>query len=178
MDSRDRAARARLTALAHTFALAVAALAGALFFPFIAHAAPATGAQAPDFALKDLAGRNQRLSEFRGDVVVLTFWASYCGPCRVALQSARDAAAAVGGTPVALGVSLDRDATRAASVAASLGLESPSLLDTDQAVGRRYDVQHLPMTVLIDREGVVRRTWARDPVPTDVLLQSIRELQP
>ena len=178
MDSSDRAARARLTALAHTVALAAAALAGALFFPLLAHSAPAAGARAPDFALKDLAGRNQRLSEFRGDVVVLTFWASYCGPCRAALQSASDAAAALGDTPVALGVSLDRDATRAASVADSLGLASPSLLDADQAVGRLYDVQYLPMTLLIDREGVVRRTWARDPVPTDVLLQSIRELKP
>jgi peroxiredoxin len=149
-----------------------------MFFPLLAQAAPATGAQAPDFALKDLAGRNQRLSEFRGDVVVLTFWASYCGPCRTALQSASDAAAALGGTPVVLGVSLDRDAARAASVAASLALEYPSLLDANQAVGRLYDVQHLPMTLLIDREGVVRRTWARDPVPSDVLLQSIRELQP
>ena len=177
MDSSDRA-RARLTALAHTVALAAAALAGALFYPLLTHAAPATGAQAPDFALKDLAGRNQRLSEFRGDVVVLTFWASHCGPCRMALESAGDAAAALAGTPVTLGVSLDRDATRAASVAASLGLQYPSLLDAGQAVGRLYDVQHLPTTLLIDREGVVRRTWARDPVPTDVLLQSIRELQP
>jgi peroxiredoxin len=178
MDSSDHAARARLTALAHTVALAAAALAGALFFPLLAQAAPATGAQAPDFALKDLAGRNQRLSEFRGDVVVLTFWASYCGPCRTALQSASDATAALGGAPVALGVSLDRDTARAASVAASLALDYPSLLDAGQAVGRLYDVQHLPTTLLIDREGVVRRSWARDPVPTDVLLQSIRELQP
>jgi peroxiredoxin len=177
MDSNDRA-RARLSALAHTVALAAAALAGALFFPLLTHAAPATGAQAPDFTLKDLAGRNQRLSEFRGEVVVLTFWASHCGPCRTALQLAGDAAAALGGEPVALGVSLDRDADRAASVAAALRLGYPSLLDTDRAVGRLYDVQHLPTTLLIDREGVVRRTWARDPVPTDVLLQSIRELQP
>jgi len=178
MDCLDHAARARLRARAHTAVLAAAALAGVVFFPLLAHAAPAVGAVAPDFALKDLAGRNQRLSEFRGDVVVLTFWASYCGPCRVALQSADDALAAGEGAPVVLGVSLDRDAARAASVAGSLGLAYPSLLDAAQTVGRLYDVQHLPLTLLIDREGTVRQAWARDPVPADVLIRNIRELDP
>ena len=177
MDSSDHAARARLTALVHTIALATAALAGALCFPLLARAAPAAGDEAPEFALKDLSGRNQRLSEFRGDVVVLTFWASYCGPCRDALQTADAAVAAAGGGAAALGVSLDRDAARAASVAASLGLRFPSLLDQDQSVGRLYDVQQLPTTLLIDREGVVRGAWAREPVPAGQLIEKIREHQ-
>lgn len=177
MDSSDHAARARLTALVHTVALAAAALAGALCFPLLAHAAPAAGDEAREFALKDLSGRNQRLSEFRGEVVVLTFWASYCGPCREALQSAGAAVAAAGGGAAALGVSLDRDAARAASVAASLGLQFPSLLDHDQSVGRLYDVQQLPTTLLIDREGVVRGAWAREPVPAEQLIEKIREHQ-
>ncbi len=147
MEFFDHAARARLKVRAHTAALAAAALAGVVFFPLLAHAAPAAGATAPDFALKDLSGRNQRLSEFRGDVVVL-------------------------------GVSLDRDAARAASVATSLGLQFPSLLDAGQSVGRLYDVQHLPLTLLIDREGTVRQAWAREPVPTEVLIRNIRELDP
>jgi len=174
----DRAARARLTARIHTTALAVAALAGVFFLPLIASAAPPSGATAPDFALKDLAGRNQRLSEFRGDVVVLAFWASWCGQCRGALQSVSEAVAAADGAPVALGVSLDRDATRAASVAAALGLRFPSLLDGEQTVGRLYDVQHLPLTLLIDREGVVRGSWQRDAVPPDTLVKHILELKP
>jgi len=178
MDSSDHAARARLKARAHTAALAAAALAGALFFPLLAHAVPSNGAAAPDFALKDLAGRNQRLSEFRGDVVVLTFWASWCGPCRDALRSVGEAAAASASAPVVIGVSLDGDAARAASVAASLGLRFPSLLDAAQVVGRLYDVQHLPLTLLIDREGVVRESWVRAPVPSDVLVQTIGEIEP
>jgi len=176
MDFFDHAVRARLRARAHTAMLAAAALAGVVFFPLLTHAAPTVGAPAPDFALKDLAGRNQRLSEFRGEVVVLTFWASYCGPCRTALQSAATAVTAAAGAPVVLGVSLDRDVARATSVAASLGLEFPSLLDAGQSVSRLYDVQHLPLTLLIDREGTVRQAWARDPVPAEVLIRNIREL--
>ena len=110
-------------------------------------------------------------------MVVLTFWASYCGPCREALQSAGTAVTAAGGDAAALGVSLDRDAARASSVVDSLGLQFPSLLDHDQSVGRLYDVQHLPTTLLIDREGIVRGAWARETVPAEQLIEKIREHQ-
>ena len=172
MDSSDHAARARLGLRARDAAPAVAALT-ALLLPLVVAATPATGAPAPDFALKDFEGRNQRLSEFRGEAVVLTFWSSGCGPCREALQSVNEA---VGDGAAALGVSLDRDASRASSVAAALGLRFPSLVDSGAAVGRLYDVQELPYTLVIDREGVVRAAWAREPVPAGVLLRTIEEI--
>jgi peroxiredoxin len=178
MDFRDHAARARLTALLHTLALATAVLAGALVFPLLAKAVPSSGAAAPDFVLKDLAGRNQRLSEFRGEVVVLTFWASWCSPCRDALEAVDVAVASAGGAPAALGVSLDREPDRAAAIVASLALRHPTLLDSRQSVGRLYDVQHLPLTLLIDREGIVRQSWSRQPVPAEVLARRLEELEP
>jgi peroxiredoxin len=163
----------------HTLALAGAALAGALS-PLAAKAATAAvpvGAAAPDFALKSTGGHNLRLSEFQGDVVVLAFWASWCGSCRSALADLNAIATAPDGDrPVVLGVSLDGDDARAASIAQSLGLKFPTLLDSRQAVGRLYDVEALPLTLLVDRDGIVRASWASAPVPQAELNRVLEEI--
>ena len=82
MQRMDRFARARRRALFETLALLAAAVAGLLIFPIVSDARPAPGSAAPDFVLKATDGRNLRLSEYRGDVVVLAFWASWCGNCQ------------------------------------------------------------------------------------------------
>jgi peroxiredoxin len=156
----------RLPEWLHTLALAAAALAAALAFPLNARAdAPLQrGASAPDFALKDLDGRNQRLSEYRGDVVVLTFWAGWCGDCRALLEQI-DAVLPQGSgessSPVLLGVSLEAKPERARAVADSLRLDFPTLVDTRQQVARLYDVSRLPLTLVLDRDGVVREVYER-----------------
>jgi peroxiredoxin len=161
----------------HVVALVGAVLAGIFAFPLVSHGAPARGAVAPDFALKDLSGVNQRLSEFRGDIVVLTFWASWCGPCRETLADLRAVDTQETDRPVVISVNIEGDTDRVASVARSLGLDYATLLDTSQTVGRLYDVSHLPLTLLLDRDGVVRQAWVRDRVAKDELIAGIRELQ-
>ncbi len=165
-----------------TLALAAAVVAALLACPLLLHAAatpaPAPGGGlAPDFTLKSTDGRNLRLSEYRGDVVVLAFWASWCGPCRAALAQLNSRSASPEGDRAAiLGVNLDGDARRADSIARSLGLTFPTLVDTRQAVGRLYEVENLPFTVLVDRDGVVRATWSAATVPPSELERRIEEI--
>jgi len=179
MQRRDLRARARVRVLFQTIALLAAVLAGLLAYPLISHARPAPGSAAPDFALKGIDGRNLRLSEYRGDVVVLSFWASWCGPCRETLVRLNHLPAGAGDSaPVVLGVNVEGDAGRAASVAQSLELAFPTLIDARQAVVRLYDVDRLPLTVLLDRDGIVRGAWSEQDITGEELAHRIEEMQP
>jgi peroxiredoxin len=169
-------------ALVRALALGAAAVAGAFAPPLLATAASAgarDGTPAPDFVLRSTDGRNLRLSEYRGDVVVLAFWASWCGSCRTALAELNAMSAAPDAErPVILGVALDDNAGQASSIAQSLGLKFPTLVDARQAVGRLYDVDSLPMTLLVDRDGIVRGTWSAGPVPQAELTRALEEIGP
>ena len=137
-------------------------------------APPALDSIAPDFALKGIDGRNLRLSEYRGEPVVLHFWASWCGPCRESV-AALDALARRSGTPV-LGVNLD-GADRAAAVAESLHLTTPTLVDAQQSVARTYDVAKLPLTLLLDAEGHVRASWSGVPADLSELTPQLERVR-
>jgi len=150
-----------------------AAIAATIGVPAFA-APPALYSIAPDFALKGIDGRNLRLSEYRGEPVVLHFWASWCGPCRESV-AALDALARRSGTPV-LGVNLD-GADRAAAVAGSLHLTTPTLVDAQQSVARTYDVAKLPLTLLLDAEGHVRASWSGVPADLSELTPQLERVR-
>jgi peroxiredoxin len=116
------------------------------------------GAEAPDFVLKSLSGENLRLSEYRGEVVILSFWATWCGDCRAQLTELavmRDRYQDAG--VELLAVSLDQNARQASEAMA--GASYPVLHDAGGEVGRLYDVTKMPVMVLIDRGGVVREVF-------------------
>ena len=115
------------------------------------------GQRAPDFVLKSSAGENLRLSEHRGDVVMINFWATWCGPCRQEMPLLDDLYnryERVGFT--LLGVNIDDDSRRAMQMIEELGVSFPVLFDERKEVSQLYDVQAMPVTVLVDREGNVR----------------------
>ena len=115
------------------------------------------GATAPDFVLKSLAGANLRLSEYLGEVVMLNFWASWCGSCRQEMpQLDRLYATYRSAGFVVLGINVDDDASRAVDVARALNVTYPVMLDPDKSVAPKYRLGELPMSVLIDRAGIVR----------------------
>jgi peroxiredoxin len=117
--------------------------------------APATSA--PDFTLRTMDGPNLRLQEQRGRVVLVNFWATWCGPCRQEMpQMNRLYEKYRASGFVLLGVNVDEDPRNAAAVASKLGVKFPVLLDTDKKVSRLYDLATMPSTVLIDRDGRVR----------------------
>jgi len=133
---------------------------------------------APDFVLKGLDGRNLRLSEFRGQVVLVNFWARWAGDSRKempALDRINKTYARAG--LVVLGVSVDDDERRAGEFADSMRLSYPILFDTGETVGRDYAVQKMPMTILVDRAGVVRyQNVGFKRGDEDAYLDHIREL--
>jgi peroxiredoxin len=115
------------------------------------------GKDAPDFALKGLDGRNLRLSEYRGQVVLVVFWARWAGDSsqEIAALDQIDATYRRAGL-VVVGVSVDEDVRRATEFAQSLNVSFPMLFDTGSHLGQDYSLKNLPVTVIVDRTGVVR----------------------
>jgi peroxiredoxin len=123
----------------------------------IAAAPSIVGKPAPDFVLRGLDGRNLRLSEFRGQVVLVNFWARSDGDSRQqmpALDRINITYQRAG--LVVLGVSVDDDLRRSKEFAASMSVSYPILFDTGTEIGKDYFLQKMPMTILVDRSGVVR----------------------
>ena len=119
------------------------------------------GEPAPDFVLKSVSGTNLRLSEYRGRVVMLGFWASWCGDCRAQLRSLEEMfeLADDAGFEM-LTISLDGDRRQAVDVASSMKLSFPVLLDPTGSVGEMYEVNSMPHVALVDRDGVIRAEFA------------------
>lgn len=112
---------------------------------------------APDFTLKSLTGANLKLSEQAGNVVLLNFWASWCGPCRKEMPLLNDLHnkyQSLGFT--VLGVNVEEETAPAKSFIGERPVDFPILFDRNNKVSKLYDVVAMPTTVVIDRNGRMR----------------------
>jgi peroxiredoxin len=122
------------------------------------------GERAADFTLRDLAGKPVRLSELKGQVVLLDFWASWCAPCKKelpALEALQKKYKAAGKNVVVLTVNIDKDRANAEKFLSSAKVkEVRVLLDKEGAVAGQYDLPTMPTSFVIDQKGIVRYVHA------------------
>jgi peroxiredoxin len=136
--------------------------------PMAAADAQLRGKPAPDFTLKQLDGKSVTLSDLKGSVVVLDFWATWCGPCRMGLphinKVAKDRAA--DGVKV-FAVNLQEDASQIQPFLQQNNLSLPVLLDSDGAVAEKYKAEAIPETVIIAKDGTVSKVVGLTQFPDE-----------
>jgi peroxiredoxin len=119
--------------------------------------APEEGSLAPDFRLENLDGSEVRLSDYRGQPIVLNFWATWCAPCRKEIPQFVDAYKRFRGDGLmVIGVNLQEGKSIARGYVEDYGMQFPVAIDIDGEVGDAYRLLGLPVTYFIDRDGVVR----------------------
>jgi peroxiredoxin len=114
------------------------------------------GQPAPSFSTTNLAGATLSLEDFRGRVVVLNFWATWCPPCRVEMPELDAYQAEMGDRMVVLGIDMGEPATVIAPFVREYGLRFPILLDESGTIAMTYAVTGLPTSIILDRGGIIR----------------------
>lgn len=131
---------------------------------------------APDFTVYDLEGNAYRLSDFRGKPVVLNFWASWCGPCKMEMPDFDEKAKVLEGQVQFLMVNLtdgsQETVQTASAFIAQAGYTFPVFYDTDYAAAYAYGVSSIPATYFIDADGYAI-AYARGAISADLLQQGI-----
>ena len=115
------------------------------------------GQPAPDFTLSDLNGRSYTLSQLRGKVVIVNFWATWCPPCRAEMPSMERLHRELSGEGlVMLAVNIEKDGRRTVTQFLSSNPHSfPILLDEQEVVQRRYGVYKFPESFIVRKDGVI-----------------------
>jgi thiol-disulfide isomerase/thioredoxin len=136
------------------------ALCSLMLGTFAAHGGelkPWTGGATPPLALKDPAGKAHDLAAYRGKVVLVNFWATWCAPCRAEMPSMQALRQRLAGKPFAvLAVNLMESEEKIAAFRESELIDLPVLMDRDGAAARRWNVRMLPVSFVVDRQGEIR----------------------
>lgn len=119
--------------------------------------AVSVGDTAPDFTLKNMQGKNMNLTEQRGNIMLINFWASWCGPCRKempVLQALEDKYKDLG--VQVWGINVEQESQAGKDFLANLSLNFSIFFDETNTLSKTYQVEAMPTTVIVDRDGVVR----------------------
>lgn len=119
---------------------------------------PEIGKPAPNFALPDARDPSiiRQLADYRGQAVVINWYASWCGPCKAEIPDFLEAQAALGDQVVFLGVNYLEPRDKALGILDELGADYPAVLDSRGSVAEHYRVAGMPSTFFVDKDGVLR----------------------
>ncbi len=164
------------------FRLALLSLAAALPLALgtapVASAKVAENAPAPAFTLSAVGGQKVSLSQYKGQVVMINFWATWCGPCRQEmplLDAMYKKYKKMGFTLI--GVNVEPDSKAAEAFLKTMPVSFPVAFDPDSSISKLYSVQGMPSSIIIDRKGnarVIHRGYR--PGDENVYLDHIRKL--
>lgn len=143
-------------------------LAGLIFcgWPAAAHAEAELNKPAPELVAKQLDGKSFKLADQQGKVVIVNFWATWCPPCRDEMPLLNTIFKHYRGHGlVMIGVSADREKHRSDVVQAMKGLDYPAALMSDAETNGFGWMAQLPVTYIIDKQGIVRVKFDSDPMP-------------
>jgi peroxiredoxin len=138
---------------------------------------PRPGFSAPGFTLETLDGETVTLADFRGKVVVVNFWATWCLPCRTEMPALERAWNALQDNGlVILAVNLQESPGHVSAFVKELGLTFPVLLDRNGAAFDQYQVQLYPTTFFIGRDGIIQEVVFGGPMAETLIVSKATEL--
>ena len=135
--------------------------------------------QAPDFTLEDLDGQTVSLGDFRGEPVLLNFWATWCSPCRIEMPYLQQIYEEWSDRRlVLLTVNIGESPSTVKQFMQVNNLSLPVLLDTSKSVSRKYMISGIPTTIFIDKDGIIRGRVIGAFTSKEAIERYLREIVP
>ena len=132
------------------------------------------GEKAPSFSIVSLTSNETvSLDDFKGKVVILDFWASWCGPCMQEIPRVNAVVDAYGEDVAVLGVNMGEDARTVERAVEARGMRYPSVLDPRSALGTKFAVQSIPLVVVLDATGRIRYRGNGLPTRSTALIDGL-----